>query len=124
MHLQSTMTDEAVLSELGARLARLRLGRNLTQADLAKAAGVERKVVLRVEAGEPVNATSLVRVLRELDLLEALDRLIPESGPTPIELVDLRGRGRRRASGGRRRGRDRDGESPWQWGDQAPAPGG
>ncbi|HEX4437736.1 MAG TPA: helix-turn-helix domain-containing protein [Solirubrobacteraceae bacterium] len=117
------MTDEAVLSELGARLARLRLGRNLTQADLASAAGVERKVVLRIEAGEVVNDTSFVRVLRALDLLEALDRLIPESGPTPIELVDMRGRGRRRASGGRHRGHDRDGGAPWRWGDQSPDTG-
>ena len=34
------LTDAAVLTELGSRLARLRLQRNLTQAQLAREAGI------------------------------------------------------------------------------------
>jgi transcriptional regulator with XRE-family HTH domain len=122
MHIHNGLTDDAVLRELGARLARVRLGRNLTQRDVADTAGVERKAVLRIEAGEPVKLVSLVRVLRALDLLAALDQLVPEPAPSPIELLELRGRARRRASGERAtRSRATD---PWRWGDDAPAGGG
>jgi transcriptional regulator with XRE-family HTH domain len=118
------LADEDVLAELGARLVRVRLERNLTQRELAAAAGVGRKAVQRVEGGESVTLTSLVRLLRALGLLEQLERLIPATAPGPIELLQARGQPRRRASG--ERGSDkgsparRPGSSPWRWGDEAP----
>jgi transcriptional regulator with XRE-family HTH domain len=101
MQIGNLLTDSAVLQELGERLARTRLERNLTQAQLAHEAGLAPLTVLRLERGEGVKLTSLVRVLRVLGMLEALDRLIPEPTPSPIELVKLQGRRRRRASGAR-----------------------
>ena len=86
MRIQQQLTDETVLRELGERLSRLRLQRNLTQAQLADEAGVERKAVSRVEAGEPVQLVTLVRVLRALGLLDALDAVVPELQPSPLEL--------------------------------------
>ena len=83
MKIDSGLTDEAVLAELGARLVRTRLERNLTQRELAEEAGVERKAVQRIEAGESVKLTSLLRVLRALGLLDALDRLVPAAGAEP-----------------------------------------
>lgn len=77
MRIESQLTDEAVLSELGERLARLRLGRDLTQRQLGQRAGVARTVVQRIESGEPVTTANLIRLLRALDLLDALDRSIP-----------------------------------------------
>jgi transcriptional regulator with XRE-family HTH domain len=103
MKIESRMTDEAVLSELGARLERTRLERDRSQRELAAEAGVERKAIQRMEGGEPVRIISFVRVLRALDLLDALDRLVPEPGPSPIELLKLQGRRRQRASGARRK---------------------
>lgn len=44
-------TDEAVLGELGRRLAQVRLGKNLTQAQLAAKAGVSKRTVERLEVG-------------------------------------------------------------------------
>ena len=122
MKIKSKMTDEAVLSELGARLERTRLERDLSQLELAAEAGVERKSVQRIEGGEPVRLVSLIRVLRALDLLDGLDRLVPEPLPSPIELLKLHGRRRRRASG--ERGGDADAEEEakesWRWGDERP----
>jgi len=109
------------MAELGARLERYRLERNLTQRELAEEAGVEYKTVLRMEAGETAKVSSLIRVLRALGLLGSLDRLVPEPAPSPMELLELRGRTRRRASGKRRRTLPRrDPGSPWRWGDEAP----
>lgn len=120
MKIEAHLPDQAVLIELGARLAQVRLTRNLTQEALAGESGVNRKVLQRIEAGEAVNVTSLIRVLRALGLLEAIDLLVPEPSPRPIDLLKLHGKARRRASG-RRRKRERGGEArPWHWGDEAP----
>jgi transcriptional regulator with XRE-family HTH domain len=143
--IERYLTDEAVLAELGARLERTRLERNLSQRELAEEAGVERKAVQRIEAGEPVKLASFIRVLRGLDLLDALDQLVPKPLPSPIELLKLHGKRRRRASGARRKraperkgasgqggppGRNgektpptQDAEVPWRWGDETPAAG-
>lgn len=121
MKIEPTMTDDAVAAELGERIRRTRLQRNLTQLALAAEAGVERKAIQRVEAGEPVRTTSFFRVLRALGLLEGLDRLVPAPGLSPIELLELRGRQRERASGGRRKRPPAAARAAgsWRWGDEA-----
>ncbi len=124
MKIDRYLTDEAVLSELGARLERTRLERNLTQRELAAEAGVERKAVQRIEAGESVRLISLIRALRALGLLDALDQLVPEPVPSPIELLKLHGKSRRRASGERHKTAPvRDNTAPWHWGDDTPGGG-
>lgn len=124
MKIESYLTDGAVLSELGARLERTRLARNLTQRQLAQEAGVERKVVARIEAGESVKLTSFVRVLRVLGLLDTLDQLVPPPLPSPIDLLTRHDKTRRRASGQRRKGAPAtDQVAQWHWGDEAPRGG-
>ena len=120
MRIESQLTDETVLSELGERLARLRLSRDLTQQRLGEQAGVGRTVVQRIEAGEPVTTTNLIRVLRALDSLDALERLLPQEAPSPVQELKLRGAQRRRASGAHG-GRAEAAEQPrpWRWGDES-----
>ena len=60
---------------------------------------------------------TLVRVLRELESLSGLDAVLPEGGPSPIELADLRRRERRRAPRGKKRPEPEGGERGWRWGD-------
>ncbi len=121
MKIEATNNDEVVLAELGRRLAQTRLERNLSQATLAEEAGVSKTTVERLEAGEAVKSTSLIRVLRALDLLEALDRLLPEPLPSPIQRLRLEGRRRRRAGTPRRPTPPDPPGRPWRWGDE---PGG
>lgn len=116
MKLENSNSDQVVLEELGSRLARRRLDRNLTQSELAHEAGVSRATIERLEAGHAVKSSSLIRVLRSLDQLAALDRLIPEPVPSPIERIRLSGRQRRRAAGSRTMRPSQDHE-PWTWGD-------
>jgi transcriptional regulator with XRE-family HTH domain len=118
MKITETITDQAVLEELGRRLARTRLEHNLTQAQLAHEAGVSKATIERLEAGQTVALPGVLRVLRALGLLDAVDRLVPEPTPSPIERLKLEGKSRRRASGTRTIGRS-DGQSePWSWGDE------
>ena len=112
MQLSKLMTDEAILSELGQRLARQRLDRQMTQADLARQAGVSKRTVERIEAGASAQMASIIRVCRVLDLIAGLDRFVPETGPRPMDLVKLKGKIRRRASSGRKSAGT---DEPWTW---------
>jgi transcriptional regulator with XRE-family HTH domain len=119
MRIDPRLTDDAVLGELGRRLARWRLERNLSQAEFGEQAGIGRRTLQRLEAGEPVQLASFIRALRVLDLLETLDRLLPEPTPSPLERLQMAGRERRRA---RRREAGRakaDAAEPWMWGDES-----
>lgn len=118
MKIDSLLTDDAILAELGARIAGTRLERNVSQVQLADSAGVGRSAVQAIERGEPVVVTSLIRVLRALGLADALDRLVPEPAPSPIELLKLQGRRRRRAAA-RRSSEAGPTTTSWAWGDES-----
>ena len=116
MKITKHLTDTAILEEMGGRLGRRRLDRELTQAALAEQAGLSKRTVERIEAGATVQVSSLIRVLRVLELVEGLEAWIPETGPRPLEVLKRQGRQRKRASSKRKT--DRSGE-PWSWGDEA-----
>ena len=105
-------TDEAVLADLGRRLARHRLDLGLTQAELARQAGVGRATVERLEGGHSTQLTSLIRILRVLDKVDALVEMLPEPGLRPIDIVRQKSGQRQRAAG--RRNKD----TPWEWADE------
>ncbi len=121
MRITKNSTDLAVLSELGERLARSRLGRNLTQAELADQAGVSKRTIERMEKGESVQLTSFVRILRALDLADKIDVLVPEPSLSPMAQLDLKGKERQRASGRHRTDAadEKEGGSAdtWTWGE-------
>jgi transcriptional regulator with XRE-family HTH domain len=121
MHIDELTTDAAVLAELGRRLARHRLERNWTQAELAAKAGIGQATVQRAERGESVQMTSLIKLLRTLELLGGLDVALPESIDLPIAQLERAQRKiRGRASGHRRRRTESD-ERPWRWGEESGA---
>lgn len=87
MNINNGLVDEVILGELGERLMQRRIARGLTQAMLAKEAGVAKRTVERVEAGESIQLLTLVRLCRVLDLLEGLDQWLPEARPSPMALL-------------------------------------
>lgn len=105
------LTSHSLRVELGTRLARQRLARNVTQEALAADAGIGLRTLRRVEAGEPSSLDSTLRIVIALGLVEGLMSGIPEQVIRPLERVESRGRERRRArppkSGGQ--------EKPWSW---------
>jgi len=113
--IESELTDQATLRELGERLARARLERNLTQGALADQAGVSKRTVERLESGEVATKLSgFLRVCRVLGLMERFNALIPEPVPSPIAQLKLQGRKRKRASGKRAAA---SAPKKWTWGE-------
>ena len=122
MLIDELLTDDAVLTELGRRFERHRLQRNRTQAEMADEAGIGRATLQRIERGQSVQSTSLIKLLRALGLLAALDVALPESVDLPIaELEREQRRTRRRARGRRGRRSPEQAGQAWRWGDEPEA---
>ncbi len=117
MKIEINMADELILAELGGRLARLRLEKNLTQLQLAIEAGVGVRTVQRLETGSAATQLSgFLRICRVLGLVEKIELLIPEPVTSPIARLRQHGKKRQRASG--RISTFTDSEK-WKWGDES-----
>lgn len=114
MKISNQLIDQAILRQLGERLMRVRLERNLAQAELAIEAGVSKRTVERMEAGGATQLVNLVRVCRALGLVEGFETLIPEPVPSPVAQLKLRGRQRKRASSVK----PAEPAGQWRWGTQ------
>jgi transcriptional regulator with XRE-family HTH domain len=120
MKIESNLNDELILTEMGRRLARLRLEAGLTQARLAEQAGVAKRTLERVEAGESIQLLTLIRLLRVLGLLDGLDSIVPSTQASPMNLLKqaekeaAASHSRQRASAKKDVAR----EQPWSWGDE------
>jgi transcriptional regulator with XRE-family HTH domain len=122
MMLNELQSNDAVLVELGRRLERQRLARNLTQKQMAEQAGIGRATLQRLERGESVQTTSMIKLLRALDLLQSLDGALPQTIERPILQLE---RERRRKPRQRARSRGRTPTQPadqvWRWGEEPEA---
>jgi transcriptional regulator with XRE-family HTH domain len=113
MQIDQLISDDAILAELGRRLALRRIDLRLTQAALAREAGVSKRTVERIEAGGSAQMASIIRLCRVLDLLTGLDQWMAPAGPRPLDLIATKGKPRQRVSS-RRNTKDTD--EPWSWG--------
>jgi transcriptional regulator with XRE-family HTH domain len=114
MKISRLLADDAILAEIGTRIARRRLDLQLTQAAVAEQAGVAKRTLERLEAGHSMQMSNLIRILRVLEGLPGLDRMLPEAGPRPMDLLKRKGKPRQRASKSHRH--DQPG-TPWTWGE-------
>jgi transcriptional regulator with XRE-family HTH domain len=116
MKITKLLTDDAVLVELGSRIASRRLELQLTQASVAEQAGIAKRTLERMEAGKTSQLSTLVRVLRVLDATSGLENLLSASEVSPMDLLKHKEKVRKRASGLRA---TKAPETPWHW-DETP----
>lgn len=105
------MSDRAILKEIGRRLKRKRLEKNVSQQRLADLAGLNRTTVRDLEHGSPFGVLTLIQILRALGVLEELNSFLPDPGISPLQLAKMKGKERRRAS--RQIAEHRRGKSEW-----------
>lgn len=111
----TSASDEARLAAIGSRLAGIRLARNMTQAELAKEAGLGLRTVQRLEQGAAATHLSgFLRVCRVLGLLDQLDALIPVPAASPMAQLKLQKKQRRRAT---RSSAKPTPTTDWTWGE-------
>jgi transcriptional regulator with XRE-family HTH domain len=73
--------------ELGERVRRLRLQRNVDQRTTAEKAGVSEKSLRNLETGRGSTVETLLRTLRALDALDGLALLAPQVSVDPMALL-------------------------------------
>ncbi len=82
------LKNDAVVQQLGKELKRMRLEHDLSQAEVAKRAGLDRTTVVKLEAGRAATLLTVVQVLRAIDRLDMLDPFHSEPQPTPYMVVE------------------------------------
>ncbi len=92
------MNTQRALIEIGERVRRQRLNRNLSQKESAEKAGIGLNSVARLEDGKGSTLANLVRVLTALGTLDSLDAFLPMAEFSPIQMAKLHGKERRKAS--------------------------
>lgn len=110
-------SSDAVINALFQKIEQIRLSRNISQAALAKEAGVSRSTITRLARGENISVDSLVRVMQALGLADHLAALLPNPSVRPVERIRLEGAERRRASPKRKAAGN------WTWGTDASGEG-
>ena len=91
------LTPQAIADELGDRIKTARLNANLTQKALAKKAGISLKAVTNSEKGKST-LESLIAILIALEITEQLNFFIPKQEISPVQLIKLQGKKRKRAT--------------------------
>jgi len=112
-------TGPSALKQIGERIARHRLNRNLTQEELAKQAGVGSATLKRIEhGGTSTQLVNLINVLSALGLSQNLELLVPDVPPSPVQLADFQKRNvvRQRARPKRKSSPEEDSPT-WTWSD-------
>ena len=91
------MAPAAIAAELGNRLKQSRLNADLTQAEVAARAGLNRRTILNAEKGK-VQLKNLAAILVAMNMTGQLNMFLPPQEISPIQLAKLRGQERQRAS--------------------------
>ncbi|MFK7885399.1 MAG: helix-turn-helix domain-containing protein [Gammaproteobacteria bacterium] len=108
-------SSERIEDALSERLERLRLSRNITQAQLAAAAGVSRSTISRLgKQGKGISLDSFIRILKALQLTDHLHQLLPDPDLSPLEQLD------KKSASPRQRARPKKASATkWSWNEDA-----
>jgi transcriptional regulator with XRE-family HTH domain len=93
-----SMSDGAILNQLGQQIKQMRLNKNMTQAQIAVHSGLSRSAVSDMENKGQGSMITFIQILRSLERLEILNHFITEAPISPIQIAKLHGKIRKRAS--------------------------
>lgn len=90
------MSDTAIAAEIGRRMEEARLAANIPQQEVIDELGIAPGTYRSAIRGK-MRLDTLIGVLRVLGKLENLDAILPKQSYSPMQLLKLEGKKRRRA---------------------------
>lgn len=78
---------ENLQGNLGHRIRKLRLARNLDQRTTAERAGISLRALGKLENGRGSTLETLLRTLRALDYVKGIEMLAPEPTINPLSML-------------------------------------
>ena len=96
-------TNPELIMELGKRFKDYRLTCRMTQKEVAEQAGVSLFTIKAFENGRAYNITmgSFLALLRAINFLEEIEKLLPELPPTPEMIEKMNNKKPKRIKNGR-----------------------
>lgn len=82
-HKWNSLTEDDIIKEIGIRLKNIRIQRNLSQEELGRMIGKSKSDISAIENGKPITMKSFIRLLRYVDRLEQLDKILLVSTISP-----------------------------------------
>lgn len=81
------LSNSEITNMLGERLQQYRLILNITQKELSEKSMVSLPTIQKLESGKAKNITfnNLMSILRQLGLIENIDKLVPEQPESPYQ---------------------------------------
>ena len=73
--------------EIGEAVRQLRISSGLGQIELADRANLSRSSIQALEQGRGTRLRTMLAVLRALDRSDAFESIMPEVGPTPLQVL-------------------------------------
>ncbi len=94
------LSDVALTETIGAFVKEHRIQKNLSQESVAKSANISRSTLSLLERGQTVTLTTLLQVLRTLELLHVMDAFKVQPQFSPLALAKLQQKTRKRGGRG------------------------
>lgn len=88
----ASLSDADIIAQIGDFIKNTRTEQSKTQAQLAKASGLNRYTISKIENGESITLSSLIQVLRSLEQLHLLENFHFEEQISPLEYAKLKKR--------------------------------
>jgi transcriptional regulator with XRE-family HTH domain len=82
-------TDEEILRELGKRLKQKRINSNLTQQELAKAVGISKDQLSKIERTGKTSLLTFVAISRKFSLLQQIIDVCDTPELTPMQKYEI-----------------------------------
>jgi len=113
MRIVNNSDEKSIIVELGSRIQQYRISSQITQAELAEQCGISLKTIARIENGEDLKLSNLIKIMNVFGITENLDILVPEPRPNYKAIFEEKSI--------RKRVRTTKKDNNWTWGEDEEA---
>lgn len=96
--MYNALSDSRIAEKIGEYVRYRRIERNMSQDELAMAAGLSRPTISLMERGMMANINNLIKVLRALDSLYVFETFEVPQSLSPMQLLKLQENQKKRSS--------------------------